>query len=157
MRVFWPILGVVLTSALWKIDGVWEWTVPEGIEQRILEWKRKWYWSQVIIRVMSDVPIEELEQFAWSLKEALPKLQKELGIPVALEIEWKVPELLADPAEICITDPSDKVQNYPEGFKEVKQNLDENSDENKNYRDSYFSCLSRRFPELFWMEQVECE
>ncbi|HVJ47997.1 hypothetical protein [Desulfitobacterium sp.] len=167
MREIWPIFGVVLTGTLWGISGLWEWTVPERLEQRILEWKRKWYWSQVIIRVISDVPIEELEQFAWSIKSTIPKLQRELGIPVVLEIEWKAPELLIDPAECCLTNASKRVQdqNSPE-FKVARQNLDEYSDEKKsdlNFEKneidpkSYFSCLSRRFPEFFWMGQVECE
>lgn len=149
MRELWPtILGVVLTSTLWGMSGQWEWTVPKSVERKIIDWKRKWYWSQINIRMISNGPIEDLEQFAWSLKTSLPKLQRELGVPVRLEIEWKEPESLAVLAEYGMEDTSDYIQ-------EVRQQLEGKGDGEGN--DLYFSCLSRCFPELFWVGQTECE
>ena len=94
------------------MSGV-EWSVPGGIEQKIRGWKRKWYCSQIILRVLCKVPLEELEQFAWSLKKDLPRLQRELGMPIVLEIESPV---LMESTEYC---------------------------------------LYRRFPELYWVEDMK--
>lgn len=125
MRELWPILGVVLTGVLWRVS-VFEWSVPGGIEQKILRRKRKWYCSQIILRVLCKVPLEELEQFAWSLKKDLPRLQRELGMPIILEIEFPV----LDSTEYI------QMDTYL-------------------MKDSYFSCLYRRFPELYWVKDMK--
>ncbi|AHF08256.1 hypothetical protein DESME_15385 [Desulfitobacterium metallireducens DSM 15288] len=130
------MLGIILTGTIWGISGQWEWMVPKSIEEKIVGWKRKWYWSQTIIRVISTSPLEDLEQFAWSLKLSLSELQRELGVLVSIEIEWKGPELVADIAE-C--DGGDSSNCVPE------------------IRQQFFSCLSRRFPELSWVGQTECD
>lgn len=143
MREFWPFLGLLLTGTLWRVSGQWEWTIPKSAEQKIIEWKRKWYWPQIIIRVISNDSIEDLEQFAWSLKSFLPKLQRELGVPIHLEIEWKEPESVAVLAEYDMPDISDHVQKMQYGSDEVQEVRQQ------------FSCLNRRFPEFFWVGQAE--
>lgn len=167
MQGFWTIFGVVLTGALWRSSGLGEWTVPRGFEDKILAWKKKWYWSQIILRVMSDVPVEELEQFAWSLGRELPKLEKELGVPLFVEIEWKGPLETSDPVESCLTrvdrvcqgtsfasteGVDDQGESREVDNKTVHENLCDNP-----HGDLHFSCLSRRFPELYWLGQAECK
>jgi hypothetical protein len=142
MREFWPIAGVILAGTLWRITGHWEWVVPQSVEQKIVEWKRKWYYYPIIIRVTTTDPIEDLELLTWSLKSSLPKLQNELGVPVSLEIEWKEPELAAVLAGCGSSDSSEDVQNEVENDQGIRQQ---------------FSCLSRRFPEIFWVGQAECD
>lgn len=128
MRELWPILGFVLTGVLWRASG-YEWSVPAGIEQKILRWKREWHYSQIILRVFCQAPLEELEQFAWCLKRDLPRLQRELGMPIRLEIE--------SPALMEST-------NYMQMDTYMNKDL-------------YISCLYRRFPELYWVKDMKSE
>lgn len=145
MREIEPILGVLLISTLWGITGRWEWTVPQVIEQKIIQWKREWCYIPMIIRVTCTEPIEALEMFTWSLKSALPKLQRELGFPVRLEIEWKEPEVAAALASSGSSKHKGRIQNV------------ENAGEEDQGISQEFSCLNRRFPEITWVRQAECE
>lgn len=149
MREIEPILGVILIGTLWGITGRWEWKVPQCVEQKIIQWKRKWCYIPMIIRVTCTDPIEELEMFTWSLKSSLPELQRELGFPVRLEVEWKEPECAAALAG------SGSVS-HEDGFQKIEKDTEENSEENQEISQR-FSCLSRRFPEIFWIRQAEYE
>ncbi|WP_425805999.1 hypothetical protein ACHOLT_04270 [Desulfitobacterium sp. Sab5] len=126
MRALWLIIGVVLSGILWKLSGEFEWRVPEEAEQKVLMWKRKWYSSQIILRVICEVSLDELEQFVWSLKRDLPRIQRELGMPIVLEIESSTLQESID----CL-------------------NMDTYAS-----RDVYFSCIFLRFPELHWVNNA---
>lgn len=85
MSVHLTGLGAVLTL-LWIISD-WEWSIPEAFEGKIQDWKKKWYLSQAIVRFIIWSSIFEQEQFAYSLRHVLPKLEREFGVPIHVEIE----------------------------------------------------------------------
>lgn len=87
MVVCYTGLGILLISLLWILSDFWEWTVPEGIGERINDLKKKWYLSQIIVRFVNNNSIPEQEQFAYSLRQILPKIERELGAPVHVEVE----------------------------------------------------------------------
>lgn len=80
-------LGVVFFCLLWILVGIWEWSVPKGLEKKIINWKKKKYHSQGILHFETEKPITEQEHFIYSLKQLMPKLERELGLPVHVEIE----------------------------------------------------------------------
>lgn len=79
-------LGAVL-ALLWMLSDSWEWAIPEALEGKIQDWKKKWYNSQAIVRFAIRSSIFEQEQFAYSIRRLLPKLEQEFGAPVHVEVE----------------------------------------------------------------------
>lgn len=79
-------LGAVL-ALLWILSDSWEWSITEALEGRIQDWKKRWYNSQAIVRFVIRSSIFEQEQFVYSIRRLLPKLEGEFGGPVYVEIE----------------------------------------------------------------------
>jgi len=79
-------LGAIL-ALLWVLSDSWEWSIPEAFEGKIQDWKKKWYISQAIVRFVIRSSVFEQEQFAYSIRHLLPKLEREFGAPVHVEIE----------------------------------------------------------------------
>lgn len=83
-------------SILWVFSGLWEWTVPRGMEERINHWQRKWVLSQGIVSFMGRDAFEEMERFCYSLKRRLIQLEREFQMPVHAEIQMECQETLSD-------------------------------------------------------------
>lgn len=76
-----------LVALLWVLAGYWELTVPEVLGERITDWKRKHYKSQITVKFIKEESIYMQEQFAFSLRRFLRDMEREMGIPVHCEIE----------------------------------------------------------------------
>lgn len=79
-------LGAVV-ALLWILTDSWEWAIPTVLEGKILDWKKKWYLSQALVRFVVKSSILEQEALAYSIRSLLPKLEREFGVPVHVEIE----------------------------------------------------------------------
>lgn len=86
MGIYLTGLGAIL-ALLWILSDSWEWTIPEDLEGKIQDWKKKWYNSQAIVRFVIRSSIFEQGQFADSIRCLLPKLEQEFGVPVHVEVE----------------------------------------------------------------------
>lgn len=76
-----------LAALMWILAGTWEWSLPQEMEEKIIDWKRNRYTSQVIIKFINQDSIYMQERFAFSLKGFLREVQEQIGIPVHCEIE----------------------------------------------------------------------
>lgn len=76
-----------LVALLWILADYWEWSVPVGIGDKITDWKRKCYKSQITVKFTNQESLYKQEQFAFSLKRFLKDMEREMGIPVHCEIE----------------------------------------------------------------------
>ena len=99
-------LGAIL-ALLWILSDYWEWSIPEALEGKIQDWKKKWYNSQAIVRFAIRSSIFEQEQFAYSIRHLLPKIEQEFGVPVHIEVEIDGQESAVSEEEIryidCLT------------------------------------------------------
>lgn len=86
-------MGVQLTAMgalaafLWILAGSWEWSLPQGIGEKLTNWRNNRYTSQIIIRFINQDSIYMQERFAFSLKGFLREIQDQIGIPVHCEIK----------------------------------------------------------------------
>ncbi len=76
-----------LAALMWILAGAWEWSLPQKFEEKIIDWKRDQYTSQVVLKFINQDSIYMQERFAFSLKVFLREVQEQIGIPVHCEIE----------------------------------------------------------------------
>ncbi|NMA69630.1 MAG: hypothetical protein GX958_09455 [Desulfitobacterium sp.] len=76
-----------LAAFLWILAGTWEFSLPQGVEKKLINWRSNQYSSQIIIRFIAQESIFMQERFAFSLKGFLRDMQDQIGIPVHCEIK----------------------------------------------------------------------
>ncbi|MGI1657415.1 MAG: hypothetical protein ACRKFN_00385 [Desulfitobacterium sp.] len=86
MNIQLTALGAIV-ALLWLLADYWEWTMPASAEKRIVDWKRNYYRSQVIVKFINHESIDQQERFAFSLRHFIRDMEQEMGIPVHCEIE----------------------------------------------------------------------
>jgi hypothetical protein len=87
MGIYLTAVGAVLASLLWIFADLWEWAIPKALEEKIHNWKKRLYHSQVIVRLVNKDSISEHEKYAYSLRHIVSKIERELGVPVHVEVE----------------------------------------------------------------------
>jgi hypothetical protein len=107
MKLYLTGLGVVFASLLWIFVDFWEWSVPKVLEEKIVEWKKKWQDSQGVLRFVIEEPILDQEHFMYSLKGMLPRLERELEVPLHVEVEVNHQDIVLSDEEVryinCLT------------------------------------------------------
>lgn len=96
MELYFTGAGAVFASILWVFAGAWEWSVPKNTEEKLIRLREKFNYKNAFFQLKENKTIFDHEQFAYYIKALLPRLEKELKMPIHVEVQIENSRIITD-------------------------------------------------------------
>ena len=87
MEIYYTGVGTIIASVLWVFSGIWEWSVPKIIERKVNNLMKDTNYKNASFQLKGEKNFYEHEQFAYYIKNILPRLERDLGHLVHVEVQ----------------------------------------------------------------------